>query len=154
MYVLYRSYVGRVPENLNRDLRPRRHSPKTEEEDYNGLKREIHDSAQTPNARTQSKFNILLLCACTHEEKDGFNKGVQRELPPSTMISACHTLACPLQYIDFFWRGCTQRELPPSMMIWLPYNIQQSANSPLIFFIFFTFQRQPIHLSTLCTIHH
>ncbi len=40
MYVLSRSYVGRVPENLKRVVRPRRHSPKTEEEDYNKLKRE------------------------------------------------------------------------------------------------------------------
>ncbi len=34
-YVLSRSYVGRVPKNLKRDVHPRRHSPKTEEEDYN-----------------------------------------------------------------------------------------------------------------------
>ncbi len=44
MYVLSRSYVGRVPENLKRDVRPRRHSPKTEEEDYNESKRETHDA--------------------------------------------------------------------------------------------------------------
>jgi hypothetical protein len=40
MYVVYRSYVGRVLENLKRDACPRRHLPKTEEEDYNGLKRD------------------------------------------------------------------------------------------------------------------
>jgi hypothetical protein len=40
MYALSRSYVGRVPENLKRDALPRRHLPKTEEEDYNKLKRE------------------------------------------------------------------------------------------------------------------
>jgi hypothetical protein len=76
MYVLYRSYVGRVPENLKRDVRPIRHSPKTEEEDYNGLERGTHDSAQTPNARAQSKFDILLLCARTCKEEDGFDEGV------------------------------------------------------------------------------
>jgi hypothetical protein len=91
LYILYKSYVGRVPENLKRDTRPRRHSPKTEEEDYNGLKRGTHDSAQTPNAHTHSKFNLLLLCAHTCKEEDGFDEGVQREISPSTMISACQT---------------------------------------------------------------
>jgi hypothetical protein len=43
MYVLSRSYVGRVPENLKSDVPLRRHSPKTEKEDYNELKRETHD---------------------------------------------------------------------------------------------------------------
>ncbi len=43
MYVLSRSYVGRVPENLKCDVHPRRHSPKTEKEDYNELQRETHD---------------------------------------------------------------------------------------------------------------
>jgi hypothetical protein len=96
MSVLYRSYVGRVQENLKRDARPRRHSPKKEEEDYNRLKRETLDSTQTPNACAQSKFDILLLCARTCEEEDGFDKGVQRELSPSTMISAYQTPARPL----------------------------------------------------------
>jgi hypothetical protein len=40
MNILSMSFVGRVPENLKRDVRPRRHSPKTEEEVYNELKRE------------------------------------------------------------------------------------------------------------------
>jgi hypothetical protein len=44
MYVLSRFYVGRVPENLKSDVRPRRHLPKTEKEDYNELKRETHDA--------------------------------------------------------------------------------------------------------------
>jgi hypothetical protein len=44
MYILSRYYGGRVPENLKRDVPPRRHSPKTEEEDYNKLKRETHDA--------------------------------------------------------------------------------------------------------------
>jgi hypothetical protein len=43
MYIISRSYVGRVPENLKSDVRPRSHLPKTEEEDYNKLKRETHD---------------------------------------------------------------------------------------------------------------
>jgi hypothetical protein len=77
MYVLYRSYVGRVMENLKRDAHPRRHSPKTEEDDYNGLKRGTHDSAQTPKRRhAQSKFDILLLCGCTPEEEDRFDVDV------------------------------------------------------------------------------
>jgi hypothetical protein len=44
MYVLSRSYVGRVLENLKSDVCPRRHSLKTEKEDYNELKRETHDA--------------------------------------------------------------------------------------------------------------
>ncbi len=36
--------MGRVPENLKRDVRPRRHLLKTEEEDYNESKRETHDA--------------------------------------------------------------------------------------------------------------
>jgi hypothetical protein len=44
MYVLSRSYVDRLLENLKRDVCPRRHSPKTEEENYNKLKRETHDA--------------------------------------------------------------------------------------------------------------
>jgi hypothetical protein len=45
MYILSRSYVSRVPENLKRDVRPRRHSPKMEEEDYNELKKGKHDAS-------------------------------------------------------------------------------------------------------------
>ncbi len=62
MYVLYRSYVGRVMENLKRDAHPRRHSPKTEKDDYNGLKRGTHDSAQTPNAGVHNQN--LTFCCC------------------------------------------------------------------------------------------
>jgi hypothetical protein len=62
MYILYRSYVGRVPGNLKRDARPRRHSPKTEEEDYNGLKRGTHDSAQTPNAGMHIQNSTFCCC--------------------------------------------------------------------------------------------
>jgi hypothetical protein len=40
MYILSRSYVGRAAEKLKRDVHPRRHTPKKEEEDYNELKRE------------------------------------------------------------------------------------------------------------------
>ncbi len=57
--IIYSSYVGRVPDNIKRDVYPRRHSPKTEEEGYNGLKRETHDSAQTPNAHAHNQ-NLTL----------------------------------------------------------------------------------------------
>ncbi len=149
MYILYRSYVGRVPENLKRDAHPRRHLLKTEQEDYNGLKRGTHDSTQTPNALAQSKFDILLLCARTCKEEDGFDMDLQKKLLPSTMISACQTPTCPLQYFNFCWRGCVRP-------LWwcchhTTYNNQPIHPSSLSFF---TFQRQPIHLSTLCTIHH
>jgi hypothetical protein len=61
--------------------------------------KEKHMKAPKPqtHSHAHSKFDILLLCACTCEEEDGFDEGVQRELPPSMMISACQrTPTCPL----------------------------------------------------------
>jgi hypothetical protein len=75
MYVLCRSYASRVPENLKRDASSRRHLRKTEEEDYNKIKSETHDSAQT-HSHAHYKFKILLLCVHTREEEDGFDEGV------------------------------------------------------------------------------